>query len=366
MKPSVSIGRIFGIPVGIHWSVLIIAGLIAYSLTGGVSDAALWTVAILAVVLFLASLLAHELAHAVVARRNGMQVQGITLWLLGGVAQLGGVMPSAGVELRVAAAGPATSVGLGAGFAAIAFLGAASGAFSSLVVSGFAWLAFVNFLLAVFNLIPAAPLDGGRILAGIIWAVRGDRARAEIAATRAGQVVGWLMIGAGVAGTFFDLPFTTLWTALLGWFIVAAASAEQRHAKLSRDFGDLRVRDVMSPVPAPVRGWMTVEAFVDEAVTNPPQFTVLPVAEWDGGIGGVVTLDALAKVPPELRSSTRVIDVAVPLPQVTIAAPDEKVIDVVSRPNPSRLPYALVFTTGTLVGVLMPADVRRGVSPVGL
>lgn len=368
MKPSVSIGRIFGIEVGIHWSVLIIAGLLAFGLTGGVSDVALWIVAVLAVVLFLASLLAHELAHAVVARRNGMQVQGITLWLLGGVAQLGGLMPSAGVEIRVAAAGPATSVALGAGFAAVAFVGAASGVLSSLVVSGFAWLAFVNVLLAVFNLIPAAPLDGGRILAGILWALRGDRARAEIAATRAGQAVGWLMIGAGIAGTFLALPFFTLWTAVLGWFIVAAATAEQRHAKLSRDYGDLRVRDVMSPAPEPVRGWMTVEAFVDEARANPPRSTVLPVAEWDGGIGGVVTVEALAEVPPDRRASTRVIDVAVPLPHVSVAAPDEKVIDVVGRPSTSGVPFALVFTAGTLVGVLTPADLARrgGVSPVGL
>src|SRR3954452_6974244 len=112
MKPSVKLGRIFGIEVGVHWSVLVIAGLLAFGLTGGVGDLALWVVAIFAVVLFLGSLLAHELAHSIVARRNGMPVTGITLWLLGGVAQLGGPMPSAGAELRVAAAGPATSVAL--------------------------------------------------------------------------------------------------------------------------------------------------------------------------------------------------------------------------------------------------------------
>jgi hypothetical protein len=156
MKPSVRIGRIFGVEVGIHWSVLVIAGLLAFGLTGGVGDVALWAAAIVAVVLFLGSLLAHELAHSVVARRNGMDVKGITLWLLGGVAQLGGPMPSAGAELRVAAAGPATSIALGAGFLVLAVAGAASGVISSLVVSVFAWVAFVNVVLAVFNLIPAA------------------------------------------------------------------------------------------------------------------------------------------------------------------------------------------------------------------
>jgi Zn-dependent protease len=175
MKPTVRIGRIFGIEVGVHWSVLIIAGLLAVGLAGGERDVAVWAVAIVAVGLFFASLLAHELAHSVVARRNGMQVTGITLWLLGGMAQLGGPMPSARAELKVAAAGPATSVLLGIGFLLAAIAGAASGLLSSLPVSALAWLAFVNVVLAVFNLIPAAPLDGGRILAGFLWARHGDR-----------------------------------------------------------------------------------------------------------------------------------------------------------------------------------------------
>src|ERR1700710_945628 len=174
MKPTVSLGRIFGIKVGVHWSVLVIAALLAYGLTGGVGDVQLWIVALLAVVVFLGSLLAHELAHSIIARRNGMQVTGITLWLLGGVAQLGGPMPSAGAELRIAAAGPATSLGLGAVFFLLAVAGAASGVVSSLVVSAIGWLAFVNVVLAVFNLIPAAPLDGGRILAGALWKIHGD------------------------------------------------------------------------------------------------------------------------------------------------------------------------------------------------
>jgi Zn-dependent protease len=359
MKPSIRIGRIFGVEVGIHWSVLIIAGLLAFGLTGGERDGALWAVAIVAVAFFLASLLAHELAHSVVAKRNGMEVKGITLWLLGGVAQLGGQMPSAGVELRVAAAGPATSVGLGVGFLLLAVAGAASGVVSSLVVSALAWLAFVNFILAVFNLIPAAPLDGGRILASLLWMRHGDRTRAEIAATRAGQVFGWALIAAGVAATFVDIPFVTLWTAVLGWFIVTTASAERRHARLSRGFGELRVRDVMTPNPETTRGWMTVDAFADEAKHEPPRHRIFPVEDWGGGISGIVTLDAIQVVPPAERPSTRVVDVAIPMSLVTTAAPDERLIDVVSKPAAGRLPYVLVFAEGALVGILTAADLGR-------
>src|SRR4051812_29582884 len=244
MKPSVRLGRIFGIEVGLHWSVLVIAGLLAYGLTGGGGGLELWIVAVAAGVVFLASLPAHQLAAWVVAQRTGMQVGGIPLWLLGGVAQLGGEMPSAGVELRVAAAGPATSIALGAGFFLLAVAGAASGLVSSLVVSAIGWLAFVTIWRAVFTPIPAAPLDGGRILAGALWAIHGDRHRAEITATQAGKVVGFGFIAAGVAATFVDIPFVSIWTALIGFFIVSTASAEQRHVRLSRDVGEVRVRDV--------------------------------------------------------------------------------------------------------------------------
>lgn len=366
MKPSVKLGRIFGIDVGVHWSVLVIAGLLAYGLTGGVNDFTLWVVAILAVVLFLASLLAHELAHSIVARRNGMQVQGITLWLLGGVAQLGGPMPSAGAELRVAAAGPATSVALGVAFFLLVVAGAASGLVSSLVVSAIGWLAFVNVVLAVFNLIPAAPLDGGRILAGTLWAIHGDRHRAEITATQAGRVVGFGFIGLGIAATFVDIPFVSIWTALLGWFIVNAATAEQRHAKLSRSFGELRVRDVMTANPETTRGWMTVEAFADAARADPPRHDVYPVEQWEGGISGIVTLGALQAVPPDQRQSTRVTDVAVSLEHVTIATPDEKLVDLVSRPTAARLPYVLVFSGGLLAGVVTTGDLARGAPASGV
>jgi Zn-dependent protease/CBS domain-containing protein len=359
MKPSVRLGRIFGIEVGFHWSVLVIAGLLAFGLTGGVGVFELWVVAIGAVILFLASLLAHELAHSVVARRNGMQVKGITLWLLGGVAQLGGPMPSAGAELRVAAAGPATSVLLGVGFFLIAIAGAASGLVSSLVVSAIGWLAFVNVVLAVFNLIPAAPLDGGRILAGALWAIHGDRHRADITATQAGRFVGFGMIGLGIAGTIFDIPFVSIWTALLGWFIVTAATSEQRHARLSQSVGELRVRDVMTPNPETTRGWVTVDAFADAARLQPPRHDAFPVERWEGGISGVVTLDALRAVPPEHRLTTRVTDVAVPLAMVTVTSPEEKVVDLISRPSTARLPYVLVFASGQLVGVVTSADLER-------
>src|SRR5262249_54580626 len=149
--------------------------------------------AVLAVALFFVSILAHELAHSVVARRQGQAVDGITLWMLGGVSKLRSEARCAGDELRVAIAGPATTMALAALFAALAFLFDRVVAPGTLLPTVAAWLAIVNVVLGVFNLLPGAPLDGGRVLAALIWMRTGDRRGAQIAATRAGRVVGAIL-----------------------------------------------------------------------------------------------------------------------------------------------------------------------------
>lgn len=359
MTPSVRFGRIFGVEVGAHWSVLVIGGLLAVGLTGGEADGTLWLVAIATVITFFACLLAHELAHSVVARRNGMRVKGITLWLLGGVAQLGGRMPSAAAEFRIAAAGPAVSILLGGAFIGAAFGLDALGS-SGLTVSAFAWLGLVNLVIAAFNLIPAAPLDGGRILAAALWGWHKDRTRAEIAATRVGQVTGVILIVGGLASLVAELPFFTLWTAFLGWFVYNAASAEQRHARTTGVLGDRRVRDVMSVPPAAIPGWITLGAL--DAQGYRPEAQVLPVARWEGGIAGVVSADVLHRVSPELRDRMRVQDVALPVSTLATAAPDERVIDVLERAGATMLPILLVFDGDALVGLVLPEDLRRAAS----
>ncbi len=358
MRATVRLGRVFGIEIGVHWSVLVIAGLISFGLTGGLADPVLWAVVVPTVAVFFVSLLAHELSHSVVARRNGMEVRGITLWLLGGVAQLDGNMPSAGAEFRIAAAGPAMSFLLGAGFFGLFALGSVLGA-PDLIVQAIGWLAFVNVILGGFNLLPAAPLDGGRILAGTVWAITGDRTRAEVVATRAGQGFGGLLVVSGVLGPFVGIPFVSLWTALMGLFVYRAASAELAHARLLDVFGDASVRDVMSADPETVRGWMTVEGYAREVADTPPRHHVLPVVGWDGGIMGVVTLERLARVPAADRNGVRVQDVAFPMSMVATAAADENVLTVAPRFGAGPVPVLLVFDGGALIGIVTPADLRR-------
>src|SRR5262249_17692453 len=218
--------------VGLDWSLLLIAGLLTLSLAGdqfpsefpGEPTAAYWIVGLVAAGLFFASVLSHELAHSLVARRHGVEVDGITLWMLGGVAKLGGESPTAGAELRIASAGPATSVGLAALFGVGAFTASALGA-PGLPRAALAWLALINGILAIFNLIPAAPLDGGRILSSLLWFHHGNRYRAAATAAQVGVVFGWLLVGLGGVGWLAGLGFGTLWTALIGWFLISAARA---------------------------------------------------------------------------------------------------------------------------------------------
>jgi Zn-dependent protease/CBS domain-containing protein len=350
MRATLRLGRIGGIPVAAHWSVLIIGGLLAFGLTGGSSDSVLWLVVIAMVVVFLGSLLAHELAHSIVARREGVPVTGITLWLLGGVARLGGRIP-------------AMSYALAAGFFALGRFAHMVGV-DPLLEQALDWLAFVNVVLGTFNLIPAAPLDGGRILAGAVWAVSGNRTRAELVAARAGQGFGLLLVAGGVVGPMLGIPFFSLWTVVMGLFLFQTAGAERRQVLLVDDLGSRRIDEVMTPGPETVRGWMTVAAFLQECEQLPPRHHILPVVGWDGDIIGVVTLERLARVPAADRARFRVQDVAYPTSTVLTARPDERVIDVVSRVGAGALPVVLVLDGPVLTGIITGADLTRDAARV--
>jgi Zn-dependent protease len=366
-RSTIRLGRIFGIPVGLDLSLLLIAGLLTLSLAAdrfpsefpGEPTAAYWVVGLVAAGLFFASVLAHEIAHSLVARRHGVQVDGITLWMLGGVAKLGGESPTAGAELRIAAAGPATSVGLAAAFGigavALSVLGA-----PGLLGSALAWLALINGILALFNLIPAAPLDGGRILSALLWFRHGSRYRAAATAAQVGVVFGWLLVGAGAVSWFAGLGFGGLWTALIGWFLVSAARAEGEMARSHLAFGDLRVRDVMISNPPRVRGWITVSDFLEEDAPHLHD-PVAVVERFDGTIAGLVSVDRLRSAPaaPE-GGARRVQDYMVPVATIRAAHPDDRLADVAVRPTRGRAGHTLVFDGDRLVGLVSPEAVASG------
>jgi Zn-dependent protease len=364
MTASLRFGRIAGIPVGASWSALLIALLIAWYLGGqllptqvpGLVPAAYWLAGAAGAGLFLGSLLAHEVGHALVARRAGLRVRGITLWLLGGVAQLEDEPASPGDELRVAIVGPAVSLALAVGFGLAAAALSLAGV-PTLAVVVAAWLALGNAALAVFNLLPAAPLDGGRVLRGLLWRRHGNRVRASVTATRAGVWVGAGLIAYGLLGAFTGWGFGTLWTALVGWFLVTAARQERDQAILGRGLAGLPADQVMAPAPAVAPAWFTVDAFLRNYV-EPWQATVLPLRSFDGRPAGVVTAAALYAVPHDRRHIVRAGDVAIPMSALLVVAPDQPVGDLAARLAGGRT-VAAVVARGQLLGIITADDLAR-------
>jgi len=234
VKESIRLGTVKGIRIGMHWSLLVILWLLVASLAGyqfpraapGHASAAYWLAAAVATVAFYASLVAHELAHALVARRRHIEVDGIVLWLLGGMSKLRGDANSASDEQRISIVGPATSAVLALAFFVLSRV-VGAGHPASLAAAVLGWLGWLNGLLAAFNLVPAFPLDGGRVLRALVWRHTGDKQRATRMAAGAGAAFGYGFIALGIAGFLFGRgSFDGVWLALIGWFLISGSRAE--------------------------------------------------------------------------------------------------------------------------------------------
>ncbi|MFH8520431.1 site-2 protease family protein [Streptomyces gelaticus] len=368
MRATFTLGRIAGVRIGVHWSVLFIFGIIAFGLAQGRlpqvypghAPVVYWLTGLGAAVVFFASLLAHELAHAVMARRNGVVVDDIVLWLLGGVARLKSEASSPGAELRIAGVGPLVSLLLGGLFVLGTWLLAMVSA-PGLLIEVVAWLAGINLLLAVFNALPAAPLDGGRLLRAFLWWRTGDRLRATAGATAAGRFLGWLLITLGFVTFMRGGGFSGLWLALIGWFLIAAATAEGRQAQLRGVLAGVPVRDAMTKDPLTVPAVVTVADLLAD-----PRYryrhSAFPVSGTDGAPVGMVTLDGARQVPLERSRTVTVGEAMVPLSQTTIAGPDDSLADLLPHMEPGAEHRVLVLDEGRLVGILSLSDVSRTVT----
>ena len=310
----------------------------------------------MAVVLFYVSLLSHEMGHALVARRLGVGVEGITLWIFGGVARLGGDAATAGAEARIAIAGPLVSLALAAAFGLITFgLDAAGG--PALVEAGTFWLALSNGMLLLFNLVPAYPLDGGRILRAWLWGRNGNRYRATSTAASVSTVCAFLMIAGGLLLFFLQTDLGAVWLVFIGLFLLSAARNEEAHVLMHGALAGLRVGDVMSRDPLIAPGWITVDEFIRTYLPI-QRAAAYPLKNFDGDLDGLVTYTRLAEVPPEQRRATRVRDIGVGIDQVPQARPTEVVATVLNRFQ-SGDDHVLVLEGGRLVGLMSPADVTR-------
>jgi Zn-dependent protease len=362
---GVPLGTVAGVRIRAHWSVLFIAGLIAWGVGGTVIPAvapetnpvAAWSIGVLTAVLLIASLTAHELAHALVAKQRGIEVEGITLWLFGGMAQISSDWAHPNSEMLVAAAGPAVTLVLALFFTALAYVFAVLGA-PPLAVVVPEWLATVNVVLLVFNLVPAFPLDGGRILRGVLWRFTNNRLAATRLAARGGRLFAYLLVIGGFVELFATSSVQGLWLVLIGWFLANASRSEERGERARHALEGVHVADVMSRDPLAVPSWITVELLIDQYVLG-HDFTSFPTHNIDGTIEGLVTLQAIRRVAPNRRSKTRARDIALPLNQVPRAEPDELVTDLLKRLGPGSNGRALVFDGDQLVGIVSPSDLAR-------
>jgi Zn-dependent protease len=365
VSQGIPIARIAGIRISAHGSVLVIGAILAWGVAMGVIPPAApgtpalvaWLVGAAAALLLIASLTAHELAHSLVARRRGVAVEGITLWVFGGVSHIKGDWGSARTEIGVAVAGPATTLVLAGFFYAIAAVLDAVGAPALAVVVPW-WLAVVNLMLLVFNIVPAFPLDGGRILRGVLWAHRGDRASATRSAALGGHLFALFLMAAGVIDFFMTSDVGGIWLVFIGWFLETASRAEVQGETVRHVLEGVTVGDVMSSNPVVVPGWITVELLVEQYAMR-YHFTTFPTHDIAGRIEGLVTLRGMKRVPGPQRSRVRAAEIAMPLTQIPIAAPTDLLTDLLSKLGPQSDGRALVFDGDRLVGIVSPSDVAR-------
>jgi Zn-dependent protease/CBS domain-containing protein len=357
---NIELGRFWGIRIRLHWSWLVVFVLITWSLAAGVfpdqnpglSDGAYIAMAVVAAVLFFVSILLHELGHARQALREGMEIEGITLWLFGGVAQFKGTFPSAGAEFRIAIAGPLVSLGLGIGFVLLALAGLPN-AWDGVV----AWLGYINLALLVFNLLPALPLDGGRVLRSALWYFRGDLAWATHLSADIGRGFGFLFIGLGIAMFIFQGSFSGAWLAFVGWFLLQAATAEARYIATQEALDGLRVRDVMVRDPVTVDPDLTVGEFMDRVAWS-HRFTTYPVVE-DGRPIGLLAFRSLASIPRSEWDTRRVRESMIPLDEVPLLREETRAVDALADLSGPNVHRGLVVANSHLEGLLSITDLAR-------
>jgi Zn-dependent protease/CBS domain-containing protein len=366
MNENLSLGRIAGIHVGLNWSLLVVGALITWSLATGLlpsaapgqSAGAYWTAGVVSAIVFLASLLAHELAHSVIAMRRGVRVEGITLWLFGGVSRFSSETGSPGAQALITFVGPLTSLLLGILF----FLGSAAvggGARPGLVAATLSWLGYINIALGVFNLLPAFPLDGGRLLQSLIWLRTGDRLRATSIAVRIGMIFAYLLIAYGLASFLLAGNLIGgIWSVFLGWFLLSAARSEEAGGLIRQALAGISIAEVMTPNPVQAPDDISVEEALHGYVLA-SRHSTFPTHDAAGRLSGLLTMAALKNVAPDARPATLVKEVICPLDRVSTASPADPVTNLLGLSEGCSEGRTLVLDGGRLVGIVSPSDINR-------
>ncbi len=362
MENSIKLGRIFGVEVGIHWSWIFIFFVVTWSFASGVldhfypewSDAQRWTAGALVAAVFFLSVLAHELSHALVSNASGLPVKTITLFVFGGVANLTKEPDRAGTEFRIAVVGPLTSLAMGALFAgAWAVLVPFSDGLAGICAN----LALINVSLAIFNMLPGFPLDGGRVFRSIVWSRNRDRLRATRLASRVGEWLAYGIMAIGVVSTYLGDFFSGLWFLLIGFFLRNAAAQSYEQLLVERTLSGVTVRDVMRRDVATAPPEMTLHELVEEGVLRRHARCFAIVAA--GEFAGLITLTDLRNVPRGRWDTTSVYRAMTPATKLHTVAPGDSLMTVLRMMGEHDVNQLPVLQGRALAGMLDRGDVMR-------
>jgi len=366
MGSALNIGKLFGIQFRLHYTWFIIFVLVTASLSWqlfptlypGWTILTYWVIGIVTSLLFFASVLAHELAHSLVARINDIPVKSITLFIFGGMAQITREAARPGAELKMAAAGPACSLVIGGLFALLWFF--TQGVIETIAALAF-WLAQINVVLAVFNLIPGFPLDGGRVFRSLLWQATGNYGRSTRIAVRVGQGVGYLFILVGILIVFwrpFGLDwFSGLWLAFIGWFLENAASSSYRQAQWRDALHGLSALQVMTSVYPAIPPNITVTQLVYGYLSagGHPFFMVAD----EGRLEGILTLDNIKSVPQSSWDVTQVKEIMTPVDKLKVAHPDQDALSILEQMEENSVSQMPVVSGGRVIGLIARDNLIR-------
>lgn len=353
MDASVRLGKIRGIEIGIHYTWLVVFGLLSYSLAVGVfpdwyphwSSSTYWGVGVLSSLLLFASVLAHELGHSLVAQSRGIPVVSIVLFIFGGVAQIAEEARRALDEFLIAVAGPLVSLVIGVGSLV---LWPAADQISEPLGAILHYLGYANLILVAFNLIPAYPLDGGRVLRAFLWGALDSVYRATRIASAVGVFIGFAFIAGGIF-LVFRAPLSGIWLVAIGWFLQNAAQQAYQQLQVRRLFEGVRVRQLMDADPVTISPDVPVDELVDALL----QYNVrsLPVIE-DGRLVGIVTLTDVRTTPRDQWPVRRVRDLMTPFEHLVVATPDSDIESVLRAMVARDIHQVPVVRDSTLLGLL--------------
>jgi len=369
---GISLGRIFGFPIDLDYSWFVIFFLILGTFTGvvfpayvpGLERHAYLMMGLAGTMLFFLSLLAHELAHAFVARWKGIEVQGITLFIFGGMARTKSEATRPMDEFQIAGVGPLASVLLAIGFYGLSTLVDVRD-WSEAMFAVAAHLGFLNLALAVFNVLPGFPLDGGRLLRSVVWRVTGDLRKATQVATTAGKWLGWLIIAAGLYVLFIGSQLVSgLWFIFIGWFLAQAADASYQQLLLRHVLTGRVARDAMTHFPETVLPDVPLDVLVEHYFMKRP-YNSFPVTD-DGIVIGMVTLSQVKRVPAASWSSMRVADVMTPLIDTLIVSPSSPMTEVLERMSDNETRRVIVAQEWELRGIITGGDIANWLDRAGL